>query len=63
MKDMNMMAKPATSPADKAFAAAMKTMMSNMHVKPTGKPGQDFAHKMIPDHQGAIDMDRVELQY
>jgi uncharacterized protein (DUF305 family) len=61
MKGMAM--KPATSPADKAFAATMKTMMDGMHVKPTGKPDSDFALMMIPHHQGAIDMARVELQY
>jgi uncharacterized protein (DUF305 family) len=61
MKGMAM--KPATSPADKAFAATMKTMMDGMHAKPTGKPDNDFALMMIPHHQGAIDMARVELQY
>ena len=61
MKGMTM--KPATSPADKAFAASMKTMMNGMHVKPTGKPDADFARMMIPHHQGAIDMAKVELQY
>jgi uncharacterized protein (DUF305 family) len=55
--------KPATSPADKAFAATMTTMMDGMHVKPTGKPDEDFARMMIPHHQGAIDMAKVELQY
>lgn len=63
MKGMNMTAKPAASPADKAFAGAMKTMMTNMHVQPTGKPDADFALMMIPHHQGAIDMAKVELQY
>jgi uncharacterized protein (DUF305 family) len=63
MKGMNMTTKPATSPADKAFAASMKTMMNGMHVKPTGKPDADFASMMIPHHQGAIDMAKVELQY
>jgi uncharacterized protein (DUF305 family) len=41
----------------------MKTMMTDMHVKPTGKPDEDFARMMIPHHQGAIDMAKVELQY
>ena len=63
MKGMNMMTKPAATPADKAFAASMKTMMNNMHVKPTGKPDKDFVLMMIPHHQGAIDMAKVELQY
>jgi uncharacterized protein (DUF305 family) len=61
MKGMAM--KPATSPADKAFAASMKTMMTSMSGKPTGKPDKDFALMMIPHHQGAIDMAKVELQY
>jgi uncharacterized protein (DUF305 family) len=61
MKGMTM--KPATSPADKAFAASMKTMMNGMNVKPTGKPDADFARMMIPHHQGAIDMAKIELQY
>jgi uncharacterized protein (DUF305 family) len=61
MKGMTM--KATISPADKAFAASMKTMMNAMNVKPTGKPDADFAGMMIPHHQGAIDMARVELQY
>ena len=61
MKGMAM--KPATSPADQAFAASMKSMMNGMHVKPTGKPDEDFVRMMIPHHQGAIDMAKVELQY
>jgi uncharacterized protein (DUF305 family) len=61
MKGMTM--KPATSPADKAFAATVKTMMDGMHVRPTGKPDEDFARMMIPHHQGAIDMAKVEIQY
>jgi len=61
MKGMTM--KPATSPADKAFAASMKSMMNGMNVKPTGKPDVDFARMMIPHHQGAIGMAKVELQY
>ncbi len=55
--------KPATTPADKAFAASMKTMMNGMNVKPTGEPDKDFVLMMIPHHQGAIDMAKVELQY
>ena len=63
MKGMNMMMRPATTPADKAFAASMKAMMNNMNVRPTGKPDKDFVQMMIPHHQGAIDMAKVELQY
>jgi uncharacterized protein (DUF305 family) len=63
MKGMNTIMKPATTPADKAFAASMKTMMNGMNVKPTGEPDKDFVLMMIPHHQGAIDMAKVELQY
>lgn len=52
-----------SSPADRAFAASMDTMMKNMAVKPTGNPDRDFVDMMMPHHLGAIDMAKVELQY
>ena len=42
---------------------AMKTMMTDMAVKPTGDADADFAAMMIPHHQGAIDMAKAELKY
>ncbi|MDE3177892.1 MAG: DUF305 domain-containing protein [Pseudomonadota bacterium] len=63
MKGMSMSHRHATSPADKAFAESMNKMMKGMNVKPTGKPDKDFALMMMPHHQGAIDMAKVELQY
>ena len=63
MKGMSMSAKHPTSAADKAFAAAMTTMMKDMNVKPSGDPDRDFVLMMIPHHQGAVDMAKVELQY
>ena len=63
MKGMNMATKPAATAADKAFAASMQTMMKGMNVKPTGNPDKDFVLMMMPHHQGAIDMAKVELQY
>src|ERR1700722_15721790 len=51
------------TPADQAFAASMQTMMKNMHVKPTGDTDKDFVLMMMPHHQGAIDMAKVELQF
>lgn len=51
------------SPADKANAVAMDKMMKAMATKPTGDPDKDFVTMMLPHHQGAIDMAKVELQY
>jgi uncharacterized protein (DUF305 family) len=50
-------------PADKAFMESMQTMMKNMDVKPTGNADKDFVSMMMPHHQGAIDMAKVELKY
>jgi uncharacterized protein (DUF305 family) len=53
----------AATPADQAFMASMKTMQKNMAVKPTGETDRDFVLMMLPHHQGAIDMAKVELRY
>ena len=42
---------------------AMRLMMAGMAVKPCGDVDRDFAAVMIPHHQGAIDMAKVELKY
>jgi uncharacterized protein (DUF305 family) len=63
MKGMAMSAKSGASPSDKAYAASMSKMMKDMHAKPTGKPDKDFVAMMLPHHQGAVDMAKVELQY
>ncbi len=52
-----------SSPADKAFNESMQRMMKDMDVKPTGNTDKDFVMMMMPHHQGAIDMAKVELQY
>jgi len=47
-----------------AFMDAHHRMMHDMDaVKPTGDADKDFIMMMIPHHQGAIDMAKVELQY
>lgn len=52
------------SPVDTALAQSMTTMHSAMHdVSLVGKPDADFALMMIPHHQGAIEMAKVELQF
>lgn len=49
------------------FAASMDAVMARMHhdmmVPSTGNPDRDFATMMIPHHQGAIDMAKIELQF
>jgi uncharacterized protein (DUF305 family) len=44
-------------------AAAMKRMMADMAVKPTGDVDRDFVAMMVPHHQGAVDMAKAELRY
>jgi uncharacterized protein (DUF305 family) len=41
----------------------MQTMMKDMHAKPTGDADKDFVNMMLPHHQGAVDIAKVELQY
>jgi Domain of unknown function (DUF305) len=44
-------------------AAAMKKMMNDMHVRPTGNVDLDFVAMMVPHHQGAIDMAMAMLRH
>ena len=53
----------AMSGSDHAYMEAHKKMMDNMTAQPTGNSDRDFATMMIPHHQGAIDMARVQLQH
>ncbi len=62
-EDMKMDMGKNAGPADKAFMAGMQKMMKDMDVKPTGNTDKDFVLMMMPHHQGAIDMAKVELQY
>ena len=54
--------------ANASFASQMMEAMDRMDsammaAKPTNDPDRDFAAMMIPHHQGAIDMAKVELIY
>lgn len=42
---------------------AMRRMMQDMTIKPTGDVDRDFVAMMVPHHQGAIDMARALLRY
>lgn len=44
------------------MAAGMERMMRAMHASaPTGDPDADFLAMMIPHHEGAVEMARLEL--
>jgi hypothetical protein len=42
---------------------AMKKMMADMMIKPSGDIDRDFVEMMVPHHQGAVDMAQAELKY
>lgn len=48
---------------EKALMDAHMKMMKEMDMKPTGDPDKDFVTMMIPHHQGAVDMAKVQLKY
>ena len=52
----------ADNAAVKGYAAAMDAMMTNM-APYTGDADVDFVKGMIPHHQAAIDMAKVQLEF
>ncbi len=46
-----------------AFAKANGDMHTGMAIEFSGNPDLDFAKGMVPHHQGAIEMAKIELQY
>ena len=52
------------NPADRAFAGALRDMMTGMHATaPTGETDQDFVRMMLSNHQAVIAMAKAELRY
>ena len=49
--------------SSKAFNDAMGKMHKDMMITYSGNADADFVRGMIPHHQGAIDMAKVELKY
>ena len=54
---------PADTAATKAFMAANDRMHGDMAIKYSGNTDVDFLKGMMPHHQGAIDMAKIELEY
>lgn len=54
---------PGKNPVVQAYQDANNRMHADMNIAFTGDPDVDFMLGMIPHHQGAIDMARVELKY
>ncbi|MES2915055.1 MAG: DUF305 domain-containing protein [Pseudomonadota bacterium] len=53
----------ADTPSSKAYGEVMNMMMSSMMMPYTGDADVDFARGMIPHHQAAIDMAKVQLEF
>lgn len=49
--------------ADQGYMQAMQRMQQDMPKQHTGNPDADFVGMMIPHHQSAVDMAKIELQY
>ena len=65
MEKMMQMLTPAPTdpPSTKDFKQAHMDMMKNMNMEFNGDADVDFARSMIPHHQGAIDMAKLEVKY
>lgn len=57
----DMAAMGAEGPSTDGYKAAMDKMHTDMMIEYSGNADVDFVRGMIPHHQGAIDMAKVEL--
>lgn len=53
----------ADSPATAAYKQAMQKMMSAADAPYSGDPDRDFVAGMLPHHNAAVEMARIEMQY
>ena len=60
--DHSGMTMTAEDPGMQALMESMNTMMTTMPMESAGDIDADFIRMMIPHHQSAIDMARVELE-
>ena len=64
MQKMNQMAQSVSAnPVARAFQNANARMMADMNMPLTSNADRDFVMSLIPHHQGAIDMARIQLLY
>jgi uncharacterized protein (DUF305 family) len=56
-------AQPSGGAVVDAFKQANERMHKDMAIEPTGDADVDFARGMIPHHQGAIDMARIQIEH
>ena len=49
--------------SSKAYKETMEKMHNDMTMSYTGDSDKDFVTGMVPHHQGAVEMAKIELQY